>query len=105
MSVETDVATATAPHAEPLPNEVGKLTAPGAIVLHSAHVRHIVFLVLLAIAVALSAFTKNFVVFQLTQTMVYAMAIVGLNLLTGFTVSSRWAIPLSTRLAPIRRRS
>jgi len=46
--------------------------------------RTIIFLVLLAVALALPAFLKNFVVFQLTQTMVYAIAIVGLNLLTGF---------------------
>jgi branched-chain amino acid transport system permease protein len=46
--------------------------------------RLIIFLVLLALALVLPAFTKNFVVFQLTQTMVYAIAILGLNLLTGF---------------------
>ena len=46
--------------------------------------RRIIFLVLLAIALVLPAFVKNFVVFQFTQTMVYAIAIVGLNLLTGF---------------------
>ncbi len=44
----------------------------------------IVFVVLLAIAIALPALLKGFVIFQLTQTMVYAMAILGLNLLTGF---------------------
>lgn len=44
----------------------------------------IVFVILLAIAIALPAMLKGFVVFQLTQTMVYAMAILGLNLLTGF---------------------
>ena len=43
----------------------------------------IVFLVLLAIALVLPAMLKGFVVFQLTQTMVYAIAILGLNLLTG----------------------
>ncbi|MDE2362860.1 MAG: branched-chain amino acid ABC transporter permease [Hyphomicrobiales bacterium] len=46
--------------------------------------RHFVFVALLVLAFVLPAFTKNFVVFQLTQTMVYAIAIVGLNLLTGF---------------------
>lgn len=44
----------------------------------------IVFVILLAIAIALPGVLKGFVVFQLTQTMVYAMAILGLNLLTGF---------------------
>ncbi len=43
----------------------------------------IIFLVLLAIAIVLPFMVKGFVVFQLTQTMVYAMAILGLNLLTG----------------------
>ena len=50
----------------------------------SAGVRRIIFLVLLAVALVLPALLKNFVVFQLTQTMVYAIAILGLNLLTGF---------------------
>ena len=44
----------------------------------------IVFLVLAIIAIALPMMLKGFVIFQLTQTMVYAMAILGLNLLTGF---------------------
>ncbi len=44
----------------------------------------IVFLVLLAIALILPATLKGFVIFQLTQTMVYAIGILGLNLLTGF---------------------
>lgn len=46
--------------------------------------RMIIFLVLLGVALVLPAFVKNFVVFQFTQTMVYAIAILGLNLLTGF---------------------
>lgn len=50
----------------------------------SLQTRHILFVALLALALFIPAFTKNFVVFQLTQTMVYAIAIVGLNLLTGF---------------------
>jgi len=47
-------------------------------------VRMIIFLALLGLALVLPAFVKNFVVFQFTQTMVYAIAILGLNLLTGF---------------------
>jgi branched-chain amino acid transport system permease protein len=43
----------------------------------------IVFIVLLAIALVVPAVLKNFLVFQITQTMVYAIAILGLNLLTG----------------------
>ncbi len=38
----------------------------------------------LAVAVLLPLFLKNFTVFQLTLVMVYAIAILGLNLLTGF---------------------
>ncbi|MFV0281663.1 MAG: branched-chain amino acid ABC transporter permease [Rhodoblastus sp.] len=49
-----------------------------------AGVRRAIFVGLLAIALVLPMFTKNFVVFQYTQTMVYAIAILGLNLLTGF---------------------
>ncbi len=44
----------------------------------------LVFLVLLAAALLLPAVLKGFVVFQITQTMVYAIGILGLNLLTGF---------------------
>jgi branched-chain amino acid transport system permease protein len=40
--------------------------------------------VLLAFLIALPLMTKNFFVFQLTLAMVYAIAILGLNLLTGF---------------------
>ena len=46
--------------------------------------RMVIFLVLLGFALILPALVKNFVVFQFTQTMVYAIAILGLNLLTGF---------------------
>ena len=38
----------------------------------------------IAIAVALPFLVKNFTIFQLTMVMVYAIAILGLNLLTGF---------------------
>jgi branched-chain amino acid transport system permease protein len=43
-----------------------------------------VLLVLLALAALVPLFAKNFLIFQLTMVMVYAIAIVGLNLLTGF---------------------
>src|SRR5262245_55525904 len=42
------------------------------------------FLVLLAVALALPFLVKGFAVFQLTMVMIYAIAIMGLNLLTGF---------------------
>lgn len=41
-------------------------------------------LALLVVAAALPFFLKNFVIFQITMVMIYAIAIVGLNLLTGF---------------------
>lgn len=44
----------------------------------------LVFMVLLAAACALPFAVKGFVAFQLTMVMIYAIAIMGLNLLTGF---------------------
>ena len=46
--------------------------------------RRIVGMAILLIALALPFAVRNFVVFQLTMAMVYAIAILGLNLLTGF---------------------
>jgi branched-chain amino acid transport system permease protein len=43
-----------------------------------------VLLVVLVLAAVLPLFAKNFLVFQLTMVLVYAIAILGLNLLTGF---------------------
>ncbi len=42
------------------------------------------FVVTLAVAVALPFLVKGFIVFQLTLVIIYAIAIMGLNLLTGF---------------------
>ena len=44
----------------------------------------VVLLVVLAALIALPVLSKNFFVFQLTLAMIYAVAILGLNLLTGF---------------------
>ena len=44
----------------------------------------LLFLAMLAAALALPFAVKGFVVFQLTMVMIYAIAIMGLNLLTGF---------------------
>lgn len=44
----------------------------------------LILLAVLAVLIALPLVSKNFFVFQLTLAMVYAMAILGLNLLTGF---------------------
>jgi branched-chain amino acid transport system permease protein len=46
--------------------------------------RPLVILAAVAVAVAVPLVAKNFLVFQLTLVMVYAIAILGLNLLTGF---------------------
>jgi branched-chain amino acid transport system permease protein len=49
-----------------------------------AYWRWLGFLVVAAIALPLPFLLKNFFIFQLTLAMVYAIAILGLNLLTGF---------------------
>src|SRR6202043_1172535 len=46
--------------------------------------RRIVLAAVVIIALAIPLFARSFVTFQLTQVMVYALAILGLNLLTGF---------------------
>jgi branched-chain amino acid transport system permease protein len=46
--------------------------------------RHGVTLVVLAVALVLPLVVQNFLTFQLTLVLVYAIAIIGLNLLTGF---------------------
>lgn len=46
--------------------------------------RRLAVAVLLLAALALPFFVKNFVVFQFTMALIYAIAILGLNLLTGF---------------------
>ena len=48
------------------------------------HRRIILSVVAIAIAIVLPFVVKNFLIFQLTLAMVYAIAILGLNLLTGF---------------------
>src|ERR1700682_4252843 len=49
-----------------------------------AYWRWIGFLIVAAIALPLPFLLKNFFIFQLTLAMVYAIAVLGLNLLTGF---------------------
>jgi branched-chain amino acid transport system permease protein len=49
-----------------------------------SRVRSLIGLLVLVAIVALPLMVKNFFVFQLTLAMVYAIAIMGLNLLTGF---------------------
>jgi branched-chain amino acid transport system permease protein len=46
--------------------------------------RHLIILAALAVAVAIPFVAKSFIIFQLTEVMIYGLAILGLNLLTGF---------------------
>jgi branched-chain amino acid transport system permease protein len=46
--------------------------------------RHLVIAAVIVVAAVAPFFAKSFVLFQLTQVMIYALAILGLNLLTGF---------------------
>ena len=46
--------------------------------------RYLAIAAVIAIAVLLPVVATNFVVFQLTLVMIYGLAILGLNLLTGF---------------------
>jgi branched-chain amino acid transport system permease protein len=46
--------------------------------------RHVVIAGAIAVAVVIPFLVKSFVIFQLTEVMIYGLAILGLNLLTGF---------------------
>jgi branched-chain amino acid transport system permease protein len=46
--------------------------------------RHLVIATTVAIAALIPLFAKSFLLFQLTEVMIYGLAILGLNLLTGF---------------------
>jgi branched-chain amino acid transport system permease protein len=61
-------------------------TVPAAAVPPAARptIRHWVLAGVLLVAVLLPFYFQGFVVFQLTQVMIYGLAILGLNLLTGF---------------------
>jgi branched-chain amino acid transport system permease protein len=68
------------------PPETSLLTreAPRAAVLARPSTRHIAIGVAIIIALVLPLFTTSFITFQLTLVMIYGLAILGLNLLTGF---------------------
>ncbi len=51
---------------------------------HTMTAKRMTIALTLAAALALPFLLKNFVIFQFTLVMVYAIAILGLNLLTGF---------------------
>jgi hypothetical protein len=62
-------------------------------------------LVVLAALIIGPMFVKNFIIFQMTMLLIYALAVLALNILTAEAVNSRWARARSTRSAPILRRS
>jgi branched-chain amino acid transport system permease protein len=68
------------------PPETALLTreAPGAAVIARPSSRHSAIGVAIIIAMLLPLLTTSFITFQLTLVMIYGLAILGLNLLTGF---------------------
>jgi len=68
------------------PHETALLTraSPRAAVLARPSPRHIAIGVSIVIALMLPLFMTSFITFQLTLVMIYGLAILGLNLLTGF---------------------
>ncbi len=59
----------------------------------------------LVIAAVLPFVLHTFFIFQMTLVLVYAIAIIGLNLLTGFNGQFSLGTPRSTPSAPTRRPS
>jgi branched-chain amino acid transport system permease protein len=59
------------------------LTQPRAISLRPS-ARHLIIAVAIAVALVVPLFAQSFIIFQLTEVMIYGLAILGLNLLTGF---------------------
>jgi branched-chain amino acid transport system permease protein len=59
------------------------LTQPRAISLRPS-ARHLIIAVAIAVALVIPLFAQSFIIFQLTEVMIYGLAILGLNLLTGF---------------------
>ena len=62
-------------------------------------------LVVLLIAIAIPFVVKNFLIFQLTLMIIYAIAIIGLNLLTGINGQFSLGMAHSMRSGPIPRPS
>jgi branched-chain amino acid transport system permease protein len=59
------------------------LTQPRAISLRPS-ARHLIIAAAIAVALVIPLFAQSFIIFQLTEVMIYGLAILGLNLLTGF---------------------
>ncbi len=62
-------------------------------------------LVVLAALILTPLFVKNFIIFQMTMLLIYGLAVLALNILTGGSASSRSARARSTPSVPIPRRS
>src|SRR5437868_12674836 len=58
--------------------------SPRALVIAKPSTRHLVIAAAIVVALVIPFVLKSFFVFQLTLVMVYGLAILGLNLLTGF---------------------
>ncbi|HEX3414089.1 MAG TPA: branched-chain amino acid ABC transporter permease [Stellaceae bacterium] len=58
--------------------------SPRAVVIAKPSTRHLLIAATVVVALTIPFFLKSFFVFQLTLVMVYGLAILGLNLLTGF---------------------
>src|SRR5205823_9443418 len=58
--------------------------SPRASVIAKPSTRHILIAATVVVALVIPFVLKSFFVFQLTQVMIYGLAILGLNLLTGF---------------------
>ena len=58
--------------------------SPRALVIAKPSTRHLLIAATLVVALVIPFVLKSFFVFQLTLVMVYGLAILGLNLLTGF---------------------
>jgi branched-chain amino acid transport system permease protein len=59
------------------------LTQPRAISLWPS-ARHLIIAAAIAVALVIPLIAQSFIIFQLTEVMIYGLAILGLNLLTGF---------------------
>jgi branched-chain amino acid transport system permease protein len=59
------------------------LTQPRTISLRPS-ARHLIIAAAIAVALVIPFIAKSFIIFQLTEVMIYGLAILGLNLLTGF---------------------
>ena len=62
-------------------------------------------LVVLAALVLAPLFVKNFIIFQMTMLLIYGLAVLALNILTGGSGQFSLGQSAFTRWAPTRRRS